>query len=42
MKQEVENISKDVVKEVLKRAKSLDGVDTDNIPVKVWKCLGEV
>jgi exonuclease III len=40
--QEVETISKDEVRRALKRMKSGKALGPDDIPVEVWKCLGEV
>ncbi|KAF7658937.1 hypothetical protein LDENG_00005840 [Lucifuga dentata] len=40
--QEVAKISKDEVRRSLKRMKSGKAVGPDDIPVEVWKCLGEV
>ncbi|KAF7644203.1 hypothetical protein LDENG_00226100 [Lucifuga dentata] len=40
--QEVPKISKDEVRRSLKRMKSGKAVGPDDIPVEVWKCLGEV
>ncbi|GLD48595.1 uncharacterized protein AKAME5_000254900 [Lates japonicus] len=40
--QEVAKISKGEVRRALKRMKSGKAVDPDDIPVEVWKCLGEV
>ena len=42
MDQEVEKISKGEVRRALKRMKSGKAVGPDDIPVEVWKCLGEV
>uniref|UniRef100_A0A096M6T7 Reverse transcriptase domain-containing protein n=1 Tax=Poecilia formosa TaxID=48698 RepID=A0A096M6T7_POEFO len=39
--QEVAKISKDEVRKALKRMKSGKAVGPDDIPVEVWKCLGE-
>ena len=35
-------ISESEIKEALKRIKSRKAVGTDEIPVEVWRCLGEV
>ena len=40
--QEVAKISKDEVRRALKRMKSGKALGPDDIPVEVWKCLGEV
>ncbi|WP_139267336.1 hypothetical protein, partial [Escherichia coli] len=42
VEQEVAKISKDEVRKALKRMKSGKAVGPDDIPVEVWKCLGEV
>lgn len=42
MDQEVAKISKDEVRRALKRMKSGKALGPDDIPVEVWKCLGEV
>ncbi|KAK2891510.1 hypothetical protein Q8A73_017175 [Channa argus] len=42
VKQEVAKISKSEVRRTLKRMKSGKAVGPDDIPVEVWKCLGEV
>ncbi|RXN38888.1 Retrovirus-related Pol poly LINE-1 [Labeo rohita] len=42
VEQEVVNISKSEVRRALKRMKSGKAVGPDDIPVEVWKCLGEV
>ena len=39
---EVEKISKEEVRENMKRMKNGKAVDPDYIPVEVWKCLGEI
>ncbi|MCJ8733936.1 hypothetical protein PDJAM_G00229520 [Pangasius djambal] len=39
--QKVDRIRKDEVRKALKRMKSGKAVDPDDIPVEVWKCLGE-
>ena len=39
---EVETISKEEVRENMKRMKNGKVVGPDNIPVEVWKCLGEI
>ncbi|KAK3575213.1 hypothetical protein QTP86_021994 [Hemibagrus guttatus] len=39
--QKVDKIRKDEVRKALKRMKSGKAVGPDDIPVKVWKCLGE-
>ena len=36
------NINKTEVRRALKRIKSGKAVGPDDIPVEVWKCLGEV
>ncbi|KAK3563126.1 hypothetical protein QTP86_016360, partial [Hemibagrus guttatus] len=41
VEQKVDKIRKDEVKKALKRMKSGKAVGPDNIPVEVWKCLGE-
>ncbi|KAK3531115.1 hypothetical protein QTP70_011062 [Hemibagrus guttatus] len=41
MEQKVDNIRKDEVRKALKRMKSGKAVGPDDIPVEVWKCLGE-
>ncbi|KAK3523752.1 hypothetical protein QTP70_009235 [Hemibagrus guttatus] len=41
VKQKVDKIRKDEVRKALKRMKSGKAVGPDNIPVEVWKCLGE-
>ena len=38
---EVERISKEEVRENMQRMKSGKAVGPDDIPVEVWKCLGE-
>ncbi|XP_051806753.1 uncharacterized protein LOC127534762 [Acanthochromis polyacanthus] len=40
--QEVAKISKDEVRRALKRMKSGKALGPDDIPVEVWKCLGEI
>ena len=42
VEQEVAKISKSEVRRALKRMKSGKAVGPDDIPVEVWKCLGEV
>ncbi|KAK2921479.1 hypothetical protein Q8A73_000964 [Channa argus] len=42
VEQEVAKISKSEVRRALKRMKSGKAVGLDDIPVEVWKCLGEV
>ncbi|KAK2897556.1 hypothetical protein Q8A73_013936 [Channa argus] len=42
VEQEVAKISKSEVRRTLKRMKSGKAVGPDDIPVEVWKCLGEV
>ena len=39
---EVEKISKEEVSENMKRMKNGKAVGSDDIPVEVWKCLGEI
>ncbi|KAK3530535.1 hypothetical protein QTP86_027896 [Hemibagrus guttatus] len=39
--QKVDKIRKDEVRKALKRMKSGKAVGPDDIPVEVWKCLGE-
>ena len=39
---DVEKISKEEVRENMKRMKSEKAVGQDVIPVEVWKCLGEI
>ena len=39
---EVEKISKEEVRENMKRMKNGKAVGPDDIPVEVWKCLGEI
>ena len=39
---EVEKISKEVVRENMKRMMNRKAVGPDDIPVEVWKCLGEI
>ncbi|KAK3548709.1 hypothetical protein QTP70_017261, partial [Hemibagrus guttatus] len=41
VEQEVNKIRKDEVRKALKRMKSGKAVGPDDIPVEVWKCLGE-
>ncbi|KAK3525233.1 hypothetical protein QTP86_024950, partial [Hemibagrus guttatus] len=41
VEQNVDKIRKDEVRKALKRMKSGKAVGPDNIPVEVWKCLGE-
>ncbi|KAK3570562.1 hypothetical protein QTP86_022512 [Hemibagrus guttatus] len=41
VEQKVDKIRKDEVRKTLKRMKSGKAVGPDNIPVEVWKCLGE-
>ncbi|KAK3510979.1 hypothetical protein QTP70_027789 [Hemibagrus guttatus] len=41
VEQKVDNIRKDEVRKALKRMKSGKAVGPDDIPVAVWKCLGE-
>ncbi|KAK3571136.1 hypothetical protein QTP86_001915 [Hemibagrus guttatus] len=41
VQQEVDKIRKDEVRKALKRMKSGKAVGPDDIPVEVWKCLGE-
>ncbi|MCJ8736420.1 hypothetical protein PDJAM_G00257950 [Pangasius djambal] len=41
VEQKVDKIRKDEVRKVLKRMKSGKAVGPDDIPVEVWKCLGE-
>ncbi|KAK3524360.1 hypothetical protein QTP70_028024, partial [Hemibagrus guttatus] len=41
VEQEVDKIGKDEVRKALKRMKSGKAVGPDDIPVEVWKCLGE-
>ncbi|KAK3518340.1 hypothetical protein QTP86_018635, partial [Hemibagrus guttatus] len=41
VEQKVDKIRKDEVRKALKRMKSGKAVGPDDIPVKVWKCLGE-
>ena len=42
MNLEVEKISKEEVRENIKRMKNGKAVGPDDIPVEVWKCLGEI
>ena len=39
---EVEKISKEEVRENMKKMKNGKTVGPDDIPVEVWKCLGEI
>ncbi|KAK3516094.1 hypothetical protein QTP70_005430 [Hemibagrus guttatus] len=41
VEQKVDKIRKDEVRKALKRVKSGQAVGPDDIPVEVWKCLGE-
>ncbi|KAK3541761.1 hypothetical protein QTP86_003520 [Hemibagrus guttatus] len=41
VEQKVDKIRKDEVRKALKRMKNGKAVGPDNIPVEVWKCLGE-
>ncbi|KAK3575497.1 hypothetical protein QTP86_028193 [Hemibagrus guttatus] len=41
VEQKVDKIRKDEVRKALKRMKSVKAVGPDDIPVEVWKCLGE-
>ncbi|KAK3570383.1 hypothetical protein QTP86_019253 [Hemibagrus guttatus] len=41
VEQKVDKIRKDEVRKALKRMKSGNAVGPDDIPVEVWKCLGE-
>ncbi|KAK3571592.1 hypothetical protein QTP86_015323 [Hemibagrus guttatus] len=41
VQQKVDKIRKDEVRKALKRMKSGKAVDPDDIPVEIWKCLGE-
>ncbi|KAK3516306.1 hypothetical protein QTP70_009434 [Hemibagrus guttatus] len=41
VQQKVDKIRKDEVRKALKRMKNGKAVGPDNIPVEVWKCLGE-
>ncbi|KAK3521083.1 hypothetical protein QTP86_015705, partial [Hemibagrus guttatus] len=41
VEQKVDKIRKDEVRKALKRMKSWKAVGPDDIPVEVWKCLGE-
>ncbi|KAK3515275.1 hypothetical protein QTP70_013499 [Hemibagrus guttatus] len=41
VEEKVDKIRKDEVRKALKRMKSGKAVDPDDIPVEVWKCLGE-
>ena len=38
----VEKIGKEEVRENMKRMKNVKAVGPDDIPVEVWKCLGEI
>ncbi|KAI5615215.1 hypothetical protein C0J50_10889, partial [Silurus asotus] len=42
VKQEVDKISKEEVRAVIKRMKSDKSVGPDDIPVEAWRCLGEM
>ena len=42
IRKKVDKIKKDEVRKALKRMKSGKAVGPDDIPVEVWKCLGEV
>lgn len=42
MNQEVAEITKDEVRKALKRMKMGKAVGSDDIPVEVWRCRGEV
>ena len=42
MNLEVEKISKEEVRENMKRMKNGKAVGPDDMPVEVWKCLGEI
>ncbi|RJG15010.1 hypothetical protein D4A39_16735, partial [Alcanivorax profundi] len=42
VEQEVESINKGEVRRALKRMKRGKAVGPDDIPVEVWKCLGEM
>ena len=42
MNLEVEKISKEEMRENMKRMKNGKAVGPDDIPVEVWKCLGEI
>ena len=42
MNLEVEKISEEEVRENMKRMKNGKVVGPDDIPVEVWKCLGEI
>ena len=42
IRKRVDQIRKDEVRKALKRMKSGKAVGPDDIPVQVWKCLGEV
>ena len=42
IRKRVDQTRKDEVRKVLERMKSEKPVGPDDIPVKVWKCLGEV
>ncbi|KAK3531799.1 hypothetical protein QTP70_029737, partial [Hemibagrus guttatus] len=41
VEQKVDKIRKDEVRKALKRMKSGEAIGPDDIPVEVWKCLGE-
>lgn len=41
LNQEVQRISKEEVRTVIKRMKSGKVADPDHIPVVIWRCLGE-
>ncbi|KAK3516882.1 hypothetical protein QTP70_028199, partial [Hemibagrus guttatus] len=41
VEQKVDKIRKDEVRKALKRMKSVKAVGPDDIPVEVWKCVGE-
>ncbi|KAI5620741.1 hypothetical protein C0J50_19613, partial [Silurus asotus] len=42
VKQDVDRISKEVVRAAIKRMKSGKSVGPDDIPVEAWRCLGEM
>ena len=42
MNLEVEKFSKEEVSENMKRMKNGKAIGLDDIPVEVWKCLGEI
>ena len=42
MNLEVDKISKEEVRENMKRMKNGKAVGQDDIPVEFWKCLGEI